>query len=483
MAAVDASQNLVQAVLANGPIPDPFPTLEEARSDAGPPQEDRRDPQADQRAGDQVHLLPADLRLRPRERQGRLGHDVGEGGRGRLPARLRRHRRPVRRPLRPLHRLRPRGVRARGDRRPRHVRAAALGLARRPRVLRLLRHGDRRAARGRPAPEPEADRERGRAGARLHVPVRDRARDDVDEEDGRPERRRGHHEALVLPHQPVRGAAADHPRRDRLRRAARDQSELRRPRGLARPARAELPLRPRAPHRRQPLHLPPDLRRGRAQRTTCSRCFMPKPFTGVSANGAHHHFTLVDEKGNNVFYDPDGPAKLSEIGLQFMGGILDHYRGLCAIGASTVNSYKRFWDFGFWAPIYKDYGWQNRTCARPRGERRPLRVPRRRLGLQPVPDAGGAAPARASTASSASSTPARRSSATSTTCSPRAARSHACPATSARRSRRSRRTRSSGARCRAVSTMCSCTTSATSGSASWRPSPTGSASATWTCCP
>src|ERR671916_1215014 len=91
-------------------------------------------------------------------------------------------------------------------------------------------------------------------------------------------------------------------------------------------------------------------------------CFMPKPFTGVSANGAHHHFTLVDGDGNNVFYDADGPAKLSELGLQFMGGILDHYRALCALGASTVNSYKRFWDFGFWAPIYKDYGWQNRTC-------------------------------------------------------------------------------------------------------------------------
>src|SRR5205823_2929288 len=89
--------------------------------------------------------------------------------------------------------------------------------------------------------------------------------------------------------------------------------------------------------------------------------FMPKPFTGVSANGAHHHFTLVDEDGRNVFYDEDGPAKLSELGLQFMGGILDHYRGLCGVTASTVNSYKRFWDFGFWAPIYKDYGWQNRT--------------------------------------------------------------------------------------------------------------------------
>jgi glutamine synthetase len=89
--------------------------------------------------------------------------------------------------------------------------------------------------------------------------------------------------------------------------------------------------------------------------------FMPKPFTGVSANGAHHHFTLVDEDGNNVFYDKDGPAKLSELGLQFMGGILEHARALCAITAPTVNSYKRFWDFGFWAPIYKDYGWQNRT--------------------------------------------------------------------------------------------------------------------------
>ncbi len=89
--------------------------------------------------------------------------------------------------------------------------------------------------------------------------------------------------------------------------------------------------------------------------------FMPKPETGVSANGAHHHFTMVDEDGENAFYDADGPAKLSRLGLQFLAGILDHFKALCAVGAPTVNSYKRFWDFGFWAPIYKDYGWQNRT--------------------------------------------------------------------------------------------------------------------------
>jgi glutamine synthetase len=36
--------------------------------------------------------------------------------------------------------------------------------------------------------------------------------------------------------------------------------------------------------------------------------FMPKPFTGVSANGHHHHFTLLNDEGENVFHDPDGPA-------------------------------------------------------------------------------------------------------------------------------------------------------------------------------
>jgi glutamine synthetase len=28
-----------------------------------------------------------------------------------------------------------------------------------------------------------------------------------------------------------------------------------------------------------------------------------------------------------------------------------------------VNSYRRLWDTGFWAPIFADWGYQNRTCA------------------------------------------------------------------------------------------------------------------------
>jgi glutamine synthetase len=33
------------------------------------------------------------------------------------------------------------------------------------------------------------------------------------------------------------------------------------------------------------------------------------------------------------------------------------------VGNPTVNSYCRMWDFGFWAPVYKNWGWQNRTCT------------------------------------------------------------------------------------------------------------------------
>ncbi len=57
-----------------------------------------------------------------------------------------------------------------------------VGRARRARVLRLLRHRDRRAAGRRPAPEPQAGRRCVRAGARLPVHDRDRARDDVAED-------------------------------------------------------------------------------------------------------------------------------------------------------------------------------------------------------------------------------------------------------------------------------------------------------------
>src|SRR3712207_6960901 len=45
------------------------------------------------------------------------------------------------------------------------------------------------------------------------------------------------------------------------------------------------------------------------------------------------------------------------------GGLLEHFHALMCVGNPTVNSYCRMWDTGFWAPIYKNWGWQNRTTT------------------------------------------------------------------------------------------------------------------------
>ncbi len=92
-------------------------------------------------------------------------------------------------------------------------------------------------------------------------------------------------------------------------------------------------------------------------------CFMPKPFMGVSANGCHHNISLWQGEENMFLPDTDDPRMPGKVGLHAIGGVLEHLRGLCAITAPTVNSYRRYADAGFWAPIFADWGFQNRTTA------------------------------------------------------------------------------------------------------------------------
>jgi glutamine synthetase len=92
-------------------------------------------------------------------------------------------------------------------------------------------------------------------------------------------------------------------------------------------------------------------------------CFMPKPFMGVSANGCHHNISLWEGDTNVFLPDTDDPQKPGQLGLWAIGGILEHLSALTAITASTINSYRRLWDTGFWAPVFADWGYQNRTTA------------------------------------------------------------------------------------------------------------------------
>src|SRR5262249_18187001 len=67
----------------------------------------------------------------------------------------------------------------------------------------------------------------------------------------------------------------------------------------------------------------------------------PKPFPDQAGNGAHVHFSLWDGAGRNVFYDRAAPDGLSQVGRQFMAGVLVHLPALVALTCPSVNSYRR----------------------------------------------------------------------------------------------------------------------------------------------
>lgn len=99
--------------------------------------------------------------------------------------------------------------------------------------------------------------------------------------------------------------------------------------------------------------------------------FMPKPFANRTGNGAHFNMSLFDRHtGENLFAcDPKDDPKglgLTELGYQFIGGIIKHGRALCAAFSPTVNSYKRLvrqGDMAYfsWAPVFNSFGSNNRT--------------------------------------------------------------------------------------------------------------------------
>lgn len=94
-----------------------------------------------------------------------------------------------------------------------------------------------------------------------------------------------------------------------------------------------------------------------AQRHGLHATFMPKPLEGVNGSGMHTHLSLYYlDSGANAFVDGSDPYGLSEIARQFMAGLLHHARGMSAIFAPLVNSYRRLVP-GFEAPVY--IGWAN----------------------------------------------------------------------------------------------------------------------------
>ncbi len=108
--------------------------------------------------------------------------------------------------------------------------------------------------------------------------------------------------------------------------------------------------------------------------------FMPKPIYGQNGSGMHVHQSLYKD-GTNAFYDADGEWEgVSETMTWYVGGLLDHARGLVAITNPIVNSYKRLVP-GYEAPTHLAWSMRNRSplirvpATRGEGTRCELRMP------------------------------------------------------------------------------------------------------------
>ncbi len=90
--------------------------------------------------------------------------------------------------------------------------------------------------------------------------------------------------------------------------------------------------------------------------------FMPKPIFGINGSGMHTHQSLFSiAEGRNAFADPANKYGLSDLARSYMAGILAHAKGMAAVLAPTVNSYKRLVP-GYEAPTYITWGRTNRSA-------------------------------------------------------------------------------------------------------------------------
>ncbi|TXK17465.1 glutamine synthetase family protein [Homoserinibacter sp. GY 40078] len=88
--------------------------------------------------------------------------------------------------------------------------------------------------------------------------------------------------------------------------------------------------------------------------------FMPKPFSEHPGSGMHTHVSLF-EGDANAFFDAGNEYQLSQIGRQFVAGLLRHAPEITAVTNQFVNSYKRLWG-GDEAPSYVTWGHNNRSA-------------------------------------------------------------------------------------------------------------------------
>lgn len=97
---------------------------------------------------------------------------------------------------------------------------------------------------------------------------------------------------------------------------------------------------------------------------------MAKPRQNLPGNSGHVHVSIIDKSGKNLFArgskDPNPPypdlAYLSDLGRQFLAGLLDGLHDIMPLLAPTINSYKRLVE-NVWAPVTVSWGLEHREAS------------------------------------------------------------------------------------------------------------------------
>jgi glutamine synthetase len=89
--------------------------------------------------------------------------------------------------------------------------------------------------------------------------------------------------------------------------------------------------------------------------------FMPKPLFGDNGSGMHVHQSIFNGD-TPLFYEKGAYANLSELALNYIGGILFHAPALIALTNPSTNSFKRLVP-GYEAPVNLVFSKGNRSAA------------------------------------------------------------------------------------------------------------------------
>ncbi len=93
-----------------------------------------------------------------------------------------------------------------------------------------------------------------------------------------------------------------------------------------------------------------------------SASFLPKWRADRVGSSSHVHQSLLDAKGETVFYDAGAPHGMSKIMRHYLAGLIAHAPAITWFLAPYVNSYKRF-QKGSFAPTRTVWSVDNRTAA------------------------------------------------------------------------------------------------------------------------